>query len=198
MNNSPQLKSVSSVASPPPYLVGHYRMQTLLLGNGDHLKVPFPGDFSAVSQRLFGQVSSVSPPLLLAEPQVVAIEEEFGGRNQFSTGHFNNYQLSHVRFQSRTCTLSPLPPVPSSSCEPNLLPHLSPSPHAACPTQPWLDAHGRGGLENRKLAAASDCWCVSQPGSWRTCAPCPKQGPRAEQGVPPCVTTRNWEGKSTR
>lgn len=81
--------------------------------------------------------------------------------------------------------LSPIPPVSSSSCEPNLLPHLSACPHAACPTQPWLDAHGHEALETQKLAAATGYWSVSQPGSCRTHVPHPKQGPHAEQGVPP-------------
>lgn len=85
------------------------------------------------------------------------------------------------------------PPVSLISCR-----TCPPGPHAACLTQPWLDAHGHGALETRKLSAASDCWCVSQPSSWRTRAPHPEPGPRAERGMPPRVTTRNWEGKSTR
>lgn len=45
-----------------------------------------------------------------------------------------------------------------------------PGPPAICHTRPWLDAHGCGALETQKLAAAFECWCVSQPSSWRTCA----------------------------
>lgn len=119
--------------------------------------------------------------------------------------HFSNYRLACVHFQKQhLCAISPpnCPFYPPSVSL--ILCHTCPpGPPATCPTQPWLDAHGPGALGTQKLAAGSECRCIRQRNSWRSCTsplhvPSTQQGPHAEWKLPPRATTSSWEGKSDR
>lgn len=60
----------------PKFWIGHYGMQTLMLGN-NHQSL-HPGDFSTMSHKLFGQLSVFSPPTFHLAEKAQGLDQRRG------------------------------------------------------------------------------------------------------------------------